>query len=256
MARSSCDLRLYGHRGSSARIPENTLESFRQALTDGADALELDLQRTADGHLVVAHDPHGRRTAATGERIRDRTLEQVRRWNVGAGFETPELHLMPTLDEVLEAFPGVPISVDLKPRDARSVPELLRLIAAHGAATRVLVGSFHDRLVYLARRLGYPGPTALTRGEVAAARLLPPAMSRRLVRGQAAMIPRRGWGVGLDGYRFIRRCRRLGLRVDYWVVNDPEAARTLLARGATGIVSDDPRRIVPIMREWDHDGQA
>jgi glycerophosphoryl diester phosphodiesterase len=64
------------------------------------------------------------------------------------------------------------------------------------------------------------------------------------------MIPRRGYGIRLDGKSFLRRCRRLGLRVDYWVVNDPEEARTLLAAGATGIITDDPRRIAPVIREF------
>jgi glycerophosphoryl diester phosphodiesterase len=158
---------------------------------------------------------------------------------------------MPTLDEVLEELPAVPISIDLKPSDPNAMQDLLDLISRRGAAHRVIIGSFHDRLVYLARRLGYAGPTSLTRGEVAAVRLTPTAVSRRLVRGLAAMIPLRGWGFRLDRSGFIGRCRRLGLRVDYWVVNEPTEARDLLRRGATGIISDDPRRIAHVVREFD-----
>jgi len=246
------ELRLYGHRGASARLPENTLESFRQALDDGATALEMDLHRTADGHFVVAHDPDGERMAGHKGRISDCTLDEVRRWNVGSGFpnDRNRFHAMPTLDEVIEELPDVPLSVDIKPGDPTAIPDLLALISAHGASHRVIIGSFHDRLVYLVRRLGHTGPTSLTRFEVAAVRLTPPAVSRRLVRGQAAMIPRHGFGIRLDGRSFIRRCRKLGLRVDYWVVNESAEARDLLASGATGIITDDPRRIVPAMREF------
>jgi glycerophosphoryl diester phosphodiesterase len=70
------------------------------------------------------------------------------------------------------------------------------------------------------------------------------------------MIPTSHGPLQLDRRRFIRRCRSLGLRVDYWVVNDPGVARDLLARGATGIITDDPRTIVPVMREFSDDRQA
>jgi glycerophosphoryl diester phosphodiesterase len=251
----TCDheLRLYGHRGASALAPENTLEAFGQALADGATALELDIHRTVDGQLVVAHDPDGSRMAGSATRICDCTLDEVKAWDVGRGFDAVAgaAHAMPTLNEVIDAFPRVPISVDLKPNDPRAVAELLHHLRAADAEHLVTIGSFHDRLVYQVRRLGYTGPTALTRGEVAALRLLPLPFGRRMVRGNAAMIPRTHGLIRLDSERFIARCRRLGLRVDYWVVNDPRAAHGLLARGATGIVTDDPQRIAPVVAEFD-----
>jgi glycerophosphoryl diester phosphodiesterase len=245
------DLRLYGHRGSSARLPENTISAFERALADGATALELDLHRTRDGHLVVAHDPDLRRTALRADRIAERTLAELRRYDVGAGFEAEAHHAIPTLDEVLERFPEVPLSVDIKPEDPRAVSDIHGLLRRRDAAPRVTVGSFHDRLVRALRRMGYPGPTALTRTEVAAVRLLPAVLARRWVHGQAAQIPRDFRGIPLDGRRFIARCARLGLRVDYWVINDPEDARLLMARGADGIMTDDPARIAPVLRAFE-----
>jgi len=248
------ELRLYGHRGASARLPENTLAAFRQALDDGANALELDVHRTVDGHLVVAHDPDGRRVAGATGRICDLEVHEVRSWNVavGCGGGDRAEHRVPTLHEVLDAFPEVPVSVDLKPNDRRAAVEVIDLVAAHHAEHRVTIGSFHDRLVHLVRRIGYAGPTALTRAEVALARLLPSALARRLVGGQAAMIPRQSSGLRLDAQGFIQRCRQLGLRVDFWVVNDPEVARDLLTAGATGLVSDDPRVVAPVVAEFGH----
>ncbi|HOC43475.1 MAG TPA: glycerophosphodiester phosphodiesterase family protein [Thermoanaerobaculales bacterium] len=250
MAWPAHELRLYGHRGASARLPENTIPAFRQALADGANALELDVHRTADGRIVVAHDPDGRRMAGVDRRIAEQPLAEVRRWNVAAGIAAGggSRCTIPTLDEVVEAFPGVPISVDLKPKDPRAVPELIGLLERHDAAQWVTIGSFHSRLVHLARRLGYPGPTALTRGEVAAVRLLPAVLARRLVRGCSAIIPRLGAGLRLDRRPFIQRCRAMGLRADFWVVNDPGDARELLERGATGIITDDPARIAGVFQ--------
>jgi len=235
-------LRLYAHRGASARAPENSLAAFELALADGANALELDVRRTADGHFVVAHDPDGARTAGREERIADVDLDEVRRWTAGG-------ESIPTLDELLDAFPGTPLSLDLKPDDPAAVAPLLDLLAAHDGEARITLASFHDHLVWQARRLGWRGRTALTRGEVAALRLAPLAVARRLVRGHAAQVPRRSGMIRLDRRGFLRRCRLLGIRADYWVVNDPAEARALLTAGATGLMTDDPARLAPIFRE-------
>ncbi len=254
MAAPSHPLRLYAHRGASARLPENTLAAFHQGLEDGATALELDLHRTADGVLVVHHDADGRRTAGETGRIAELTLAEVRRWDLGAGFRStgggwPDAgrgHQVPTLAEVLEAFPETPLVVDLKPADPAAAESLLEVLASHDADARVTVGSFHGSQVRRLRRSGRAGPSALTRGEVAALSVLPTGLARRVIGGEVAAIPRRAAGIRLDRPSLLGRARRLGLRVDYWVVNDPATAGVLLERGATGIMSDDPRRVLGV----------
>src|SRR5690606_16081592 len=77
---------IYAHRGSSFELPENTLESFALALEVGADALETDAHMTRDGRIVLSHDPSGMRMAGVDRLIRHATLDEVRRWDVGARF--------------------------------------------------------------------------------------------------------------------------------------------------------------------------
>jgi glycerophosphoryl diester phosphodiesterase len=245
------ELRLYGHRGASARLPENTLPAFSAALEDGANALELDVHRTADGHFVVAHDPDGRRTAGVSEEIRSITLDQVRTWRLSSDSHQSKTgdFTVPTLEETLESFPNTPMSIDLKPDDVSAVPPLLEVVARHSAADRVTLASFNDRVVRRIRRLGYAGRTSLSKLEVGLLRFLPSAIVRRFISGDSANIPVEHHGIRLDGRRFIAQCRALGLRVDYWVVDDPREAQRLLAAGATGIMSDDPARIAPIFRQ-------
>lgn len=244
------ELRLYGHRGASARLPENTLAAFERALADGANALELDIHRTADGHFVVAHDPDGRRLAGVDEHVHTVGLDRVKSWNVAATAGAPSERLtVPTLEEVLQAFPEVPMSIDLKPDDPSAVPPLLEVVARHGADDWVTLASFSTRVVRRMRGLGYPGRTTLSKLEVALVRFLPAAVARRYVAGNAAHIPVKHGMVRLDGPPFIARCRTLGLRVEYWVVDDPREARRLLDAGATGIMSDDPALIAPVFRE-------
>lgn len=245
------DLRLYGHRGAPAHLPENTLPAFERALADGANALELDVHRTADGRFVVAHDADGRRIAGVDERIEAIPLDRVKRWNLAAGPRYAGLprHSVPTLEEILEAFPDTPMSIDLKPDDPGAIPALLEVVARHGAEDSVTLASFSSRVVRRIRALGYPGRTTLSRLEVGLVRFLPKALARRSISGNAAHIPVVHSGIRLDGRRFIARCRALGLRVEYWVVDDPEEARRLLDLGATGIMSDDPGLIVPVFDE-------
>src|SRR5687768_7474650 len=119
--RASMGPRLYAHRGAAAEEPENTLPSFRRALEHGADALEMDLHMTADGHVVVSHDPDGFRMAGVHAEIRRSMLTDVRRWDVGWGFVRDgarpfagRRYHMPTLEEVLVELPGVPLNIDVK----------------------------------------------------------------------------------------------------------------------------------------------
>jgi len=243
-------LRLYGHRGASAHLPENSLEAFEKALADGANALELDIHRTKDGHWVVAHDPHGHRLAGVGEHISALPLDEVKRWDVST-TDPRKLahHAVPTLAEVLEAFPDVPMSIDHKPGDPGSVPDLLDLLAHHGAEDRVTLASFSTRVMNRIRSMAYPGRTALTRPEIVSLRFLPAPLARRHIFGEAAQIPTRSGPIRLARRRFIEKCRKLGIRTDFWVVNDPATAGALLDAGATGVMTDDPALIAPVFRE-------
>jgi glycerophosphoryl diester phosphodiesterase len=244
-------LRLYGHRGAPAHLPENTLEAFERALADGANSLELDVHPTSDGHFVVAHDPDGQRLAGVSEHINSSTLHQVKKWNVAARTGRDDLapHSVPTLAETFEAFPGVPMSIDLKPDKPEAVAPLMDVVARFGAEETTTLASFSSRVVRRIRKLGYPGRTTLSKSEVAVLRFLPRPLAKLYVAGNAAHIPVEHHGIRLDSERFIQRCRSLGLRVDYWVVDDPQEARRLLDLGATGIMSDDPALIAPVFEE-------
>ncbi len=237
-------IRLYAHRGACLRCPENSLEAFAAALEAGADALEMDVHRTNDGRFVVAHDPDGARLYGDSRPIAALDLETVRRWRTEGGSAPP------TLEEVLEAFPAVPMSIDFKPKDTGPVRTFLDVLEYYGARDRVTVASFHHTVMTEVHRAGWTGRTALSRREVARLRLLPEAVARRLIRGRSAQIPRSAGPLRLDRPSFIRRCRRLGLRVDYWVVNDPGEALDLLRRGATGIMTDDPERLAPVVARF------
>src|SRR5438445_10692014 len=91
------------HRGDSARHSENTLPAFEAAVRAGADAIELDVRLTADGHAVVSHDADVARTTDGAGPISGLTLDELRRLNAGREGEPAGI---PTLQEVLGALAG------------------------------------------------------------------------------------------------------------------------------------------------------
>jgi len=131
-------VRVYAHRGASRELPENTMPAFRRALELGVDALETDLHATADGVLVTSHDPDGARVFGVARRIADCRWSEVREWGV------------PSLEEVVRAFPGVPINVDLKTNVAALAVETLRRL---GAEEQVTLASFQSATLRRARAL-------------------------------------------------------------------------------------------------------
>ncbi|HWM84666.1 MAG TPA: glycerophosphodiester phosphodiesterase [Kofleriaceae bacterium] len=248
-------LRLYGHRGAAAECPENTLVSFRRALDLGVDALETDVHMTRDGHVVVSHDPNGRRCCGVARELSESRLDEVRQWDAGWGFRGPDRGRpfagqgvrIPTLEELLVEFRGVRINIDIKQCDPPMVEPLLELVRRHKAEQEVTLASFQLRTLLRVRMAGFAGETALPEAEVATMLFAPALLFSVLPwRGQAAQLPLSSGRLHFDTADMVARCHRLGVRLDFWVVNDPDVAQRLLGLGADGIMTDDPRAVSPV----------
>lgn len=249
---------LFAHRGASLELPENTLPAFRLGLELGASYLETDVHVTRDGQPVLAHDPSGHRMAGAGEFISMCSLSRVKEWDAGKNFIDPhgrrpfegKGYKIPTLEETLAEFPQARFNIDLKPFNVRDAAAVLRVIGRAGAAHRVRLASFHSAIIRYVRASGYPGGTSLGSTECAWLALAPASLLRPVAAGTAAQIPTRLGPVAADTPAFLDRCHRLGLQVHFWTINEPEEARRLLALGADGIMTDDPRRVGPTVLSW------
>ncbi|NJE30736.1 glycerophosphodiester phosphodiesterase [Thermococcus sp. 18S1] len=125
---------LLGHRGYSAKYPENTLLAFKKAVEAGADGIELDVWLTKDGEVVVIHDDTVDRTSNGSGRVKDMTLDELKSLDFGNGER------IPTLEETFEALPeDVLINVEIK--DAEAVKKTAAIIGANNPS-RVMVSSF------------------------------------------------------------------------------------------------------------------
>ena len=235
-----------GHRGNAAHAPENTMESFRQALAAGAECVELDVRLSADGVPVVMHDPTLDRTTDSTGAVASLSAEQLRAADAGARFTRDGGRTfpyrgkglrIPTLEEVLTELAQVPLLLEIKTPQVS--PAARRVIERLGAEWRCVVESFDVRAIDPFR--GSRVAIGASRTDVA--RLLHRIVTRRPVRSlpYAVMcLPPRLRGVRLPIGSLVRLTRPAGCLVHLWTINDPEEARYLWTIGVRGIVSDDP----------------
>lgn len=236
-----------GHRGNRAFAPENTLESFLEAVALGADALEFDLHVSRDGQLVVFHDPALERTTDGQGAVDQYSVAELKRLDAGAKFTRDAGRSFPwrgrgvvvsTFDEVVESLPRtLPLIIELKTPTATE--PLRRAVRRHGLAARIIVAGFDPKATRPLRGAGF----ALGAATPDVLALLPPALLRLRATPrhvQALCIPQRWHGLPVPIGAFARALRGSGTVIHVWTVNDPMQARQLWAAGVQGIISDDP----------------
>lgn len=146
---------VWAHRGASAYAPENTLEAFQKAVEMKADGIELDVQLTSDGEIVVVHDETLERVSDGTGFVKDYTLAQLRGLNFNKTHPEFEHAQIPTLEEVYDLIrpTGLTINVEFKTgvfRYPGIEDKVLELTARKGMEDRVMYSSFcHATLVYL-----------------------------------------------------------------------------------------------------------
>jgi glycerophosphoryl diester phosphodiesterase len=211
------------HRGASAAAPENTVEAFELAVELGADGIELDVRRTADGHLVVHHDallPDG--TAIVSLR-RDELPPHV-----------------PDLDVALRACDGAWVNLEIKNDPSEpdfdpdrglsvAVVDLLRTLPDE--PDRWLISSFDQGTVDTVRATGSPIRTALL-----VYRLTPAVIADAVSGGHHAVHPR----VDLLDLDAVLAAHDAGLAVNTWTCNDEDRLRELIGYGVDGVCTDVP----------------
>jgi glycerophosphoryl diester phosphodiesterase len=255
----------YAHQGGAREAPSSTLFAIRQAIANGADAVELDVHATADGEVVVCHDPTVDRTTQTTGRLADLTLEQVGQldnaywWVPGEVVDhdrtaaeyvhrgkAPADHAfgIATLREVLEEFADVYLNLDIK-QSAPVVPayesQVAALLKEFGRADDVIVASFSDSITdafsEIAPDVHTSCGTNATAAIYAAVQKGEPLPTTRHVALQVP--PTFGDRVVVDE-RFVDRAHDAGLAVHVWTIDDADEMRRLIDLGVDGVMTDRP----------------
>lgn len=246
---------LMAHRGGAGLAPENTLLAFRRAVEWWeADVLELDVQPTRDGEVVVIHDATVDRTTDGSGRVAELPLEQLRRLDAGYRFSPDGGRSFPfrgrgvglsTLAEVLAACPWVRVNVEIK--NGRAQERVWETIHSLDACGRVLVAA--SRFASRARFASYPGPVSAAREELYSFLLLHRlhAASLFVPAVHAFQVPETVGGRQVLTPRFLRDAHARNLPVHVWTVNEEADMQRLLDWGADGIITDRPDLLAQLL---------
>jgi glycerophosphoryl diester phosphodiesterase len=226
-------LEITAHRCGAAMAPENTVAAVRKAIEARADWAEIDVQRTADGAVVVLHDSDLARVGGLRQRVADSTLVQIKSIDVGSRFGREfGGERVPTLDELLAGGGGrIRLNIELKPNGPDEVAPLLRAVLDSvkraGMVGRCRLCSQSYEALQLARQL-QPG---LQVGFIAGGNV--GDLSKLDV--SFLMVAQR-----LATRKLVETAGVHGVEVHAWTVNDPELLIPLLDRGVANIITNDP----------------
>ncbi|HEU6452015.1 MAG TPA: glycerophosphodiester phosphodiesterase family protein [Gemmatimonadaceae bacterium] len=240
---------IIAHRGASGRAPENTMRAFELALEEGADALEMDVRVSADGVPVVIHDASLARTTGVNALVAALPVERILELDAGARFSPDAGRTfpfrnqgirVPLLAEVLDAFPWVPLIVEIKTSAASEA--VRRVLEEKGAVKRSVIMSFEPAALDIFRTA--PWTTGATGSDTQ--RLIRRALLRRepeAVTYSAFSLPERYHGFPLPIDLIARTARRMAKPVHIWAIDSPERARRLWRKGVSGIVTNYPSEL-------------
>ncbi len=227
---------IVAHRGASAMAPENTLAAFRLAADLGADAVELDVQRTADGHLIVIHDATIDRTTDGRGAVAALPFAALRAVDAGSWF-SPRFagERLPTLQEAITAIgDDTRLLIEIKqgPRFDETIEmAVAAVIRDAGATARCEISSFDH---FSMRRMKTQFPEVAC-GILYEARLIDPYEAAR-VAGADALHPY--WA--LISPEFIAEAHGRGYAVVTWTVDEEDPMARLAAAGVDAIVTNVP----------------
>ncbi len=219
---------IMGHRGAPAYEPENTLRSIRRALKMGVAAVEVDVQLSQDGRLMVIHDDTVDRTTNGHGAVKDLTFAELRALNAGKGEP------IPSLEEMVDLVKGrAHLVVELKQPDAAA--PLLRFFQEHLLFDAAQVISFWHPVL---KTLKEQEPRLRT-GVLMVGCPADPVGLARAARAETLVL----------NYRYVNRelvdaAHRQGIRVIVWNIDDPEILKPYLAMNLDAIGTNRPQEII------------
>ncbi|HYJ68553.1 MAG TPA: glycerophosphodiester phosphodiesterase [Nocardioidaceae bacterium] len=248
----------FAHRGGSGIGPENTIEGFHIGLEAGGGVIETDVHTTADGHVVVIHDPDTARTTGESVRVSESTLARLQELNAAATFQHADTHepwdgppvRIPTLADVYREFPDRKVNIEIKGERQETVEALWGVIQECDAVDRTLVvGTSTDKMKLFRQVSGGAVPTGASTPEIFGYWICHMLhLPQPGVAFQALQVPKRFKNtLPVVTTRFTEEAHEGGLRVDVWTIDEPDEMREMLDAGVDGVMTDRPDLLAKVL---------
>lgn len=242
-------VKVWAHRGASGYAPENTMAAYEYAAALGADGIELDVQLSADGSLVVCHDETIDRTSDHKGYVKDYTLQELR--SMSFGKLHPEFGAgnakIPLLEEVLAYVHDetrMVINIELKTGvffypgiEAAAV----HLVHRFGMEERVIYSSFNHYSIRRVQQIDSKAKVGLLYED---GFIDVPQYAAAL---HVNALHPSGWCLQYPGY--MEDCRRLGLDVNVWTINREADMKACMKAGVHAVITNYPDRAIKVREE-------
>lgn len=228
---------IWAHRGASAYAPENTLASFKKAIEMHADGVELDVQLTKDGQLVVIHDERIDRVSNGSGFVADFTLPELRAFNFNKTYPQCAHADIPTLKEVLALLQPTELTVNIELKTGINFypgieEKTVRLVREMNMSDRVIYSAFNHESV---RKVLKIDPTAKTGFLYCDGTLDMVQYAKN--HGAQALHPAT-YLVKIPG--FVEACKESAIKLHVWTANDRDAIGKLVQLGIDAIITNYP----------------
>lgn len=227
------------HRGSSGAAPENTLSAIRQAAAERAGYVEVDVQATADGVLVLMHDKNAKRTTGINKDLAEVTFSELRKADAGSWFDRKfKGEKVPTLEEAIDLAKelNVKLNLDLKNngKEKRLAEKTALLLEKKEFVTQCVVTSFSEEMIKDVRRINGSIKIGLIISQ------LPQDPETLFANPNFSLLSA---NQTIVDEAFMKLANQYNKQVFVWTVNDQKEMERFYKLGVTSIITDYPERL-------------
>ena len=228
---------IWAHRGSIRSAAENTMPAFEQAIRDGADGIEIDLQRTNDGELVIMHDEQTDRTTGVSGWVYDSSWSKLSKLNAAAYKPQLAAAKIPRLSDLLDLIRTTNLTLNIELKNGLVLAEGIEkqawdLITQFGMQERICFSSFNHYSMRIMRGISDQAVCGL----LYQSGIVDPWLYAQRV-GAQAIHPH--WA-NLRIPDLAQNCQEAGILINAWTINNPDKIKMAASLGINAIITDKP----------------